>query len=373
MKITSRNFSSWLALIGGVLLATSHTALGADVTFDSNVNVNSNLIVKGTVAVTNNVNVISNLTVRGSVSVTNIVPNQPNTSLYLLGANSDGNDRGGDVVIHGGAGNYVWAGGGNVVITGGPGDYEEGGDVVLQGGTGGFDQSAGNVILRNRINDVPGYGGDGYVTLQTADHTTRFRLQTDGTLNANNNAITGLGALTLGGVTITNWLGANGTLSATNITPSQANQSISISGADSSGFGFTYGGGAVVISGGSGDTSASDDGGAVTLRGGIAWGGHAGDVSIVGGYQGERGRGGNVILQGGAATGDDSSCGSVILKNVDSDNYRAPGYVMLQTSDGTTRFWLQSDGTLNANNNYIAYARVRPQGDLAMGSFTNSP
>jgi hypothetical protein len=357
-----------------------------------------------------NVTITSNLFVNGSLAVTNIGPAQANTSISISGADGDGYGSPGDVLISGGdAGDVETAGG--VVITGGRANPEgHGGEVVLQGGHGTVDGSAGNVILKNRSNEYPGQGGDGYVTLQTSDGTTRFWLREDGTLNANNNAIVNLKGLQLGGATVTNWTVVNGTLSVTNIggslgvasnlvvkgalsvtninstvsiasnllvngtlsvnnnvsmssnlvvngalnansiVPNQANQSITISGADSSGVGPSSGG-AVVISGGSGDTGASDNGGDVTIRGGIAWGGHGGDILIAGGYQGEQGRGGDVILQGGAGA----------------------GHVMLQTSDGTTRFWLQDDGSLNASGNYLVGARIAAQGDLSMGSFTNSP
>jgi hypothetical protein len=45
----------------------------------------------------------------------------------------------------------------------------------------------------------------------------------------------------------------------------------------------------------------------------------------------------------------------------------------LQTFEGTTRFYLQQDGTLNASSSFIKNARILPQGDLTMGVFTNSP
>jgi hypothetical protein len=157
-----------------------------------------------------------------------------------------------------------------------------------------------------------------------------------------------------GNVTITSNLFVNGSLAVTNIGPAQANTSISISGADGDGYGSP---GDVLISGG--------DAGDVE---------NAGGVVITGGRASQEGHGGEVVLQGGRGTAD-GSAGNVILKNRRNDDsgIGGDGLVVLVTSDGTARFWLREDGTLNANGNYLAGARVLPQGDLSMGSFTSSP
>jgi hypothetical protein len=147
-----------------------------------------------------------------------------------------------------------------------------------------------------------------------------------------------------------------GTLSTTNLIPNQANISISIAGGASDG---TTNAGDVVISGGGGGYLAN-----------------GGNVFLKGGRNGYQDTAGSVMLQGGASTYG-SQGGDVILKNNDNNFYTTGdtygGHVRLQTSDGTTRFWLQQNGTLNLSGNYIAYARIVPQGDLSMGSFTNSP
>ena len=142
----------------------------------------------------------------------------------------------------------------------------------------------------------------------------------------------------------------SGSLAVTNIGPGQASMSLYLSGADSDDNGD---GGKVLISGGAGDFYGDYNGGAVVITGGSA--------------SGEGPYGGDVILQGGSG-GSHVYPGNVILRDGGDT-----GYVELQTSEGTTRFYLQQDGTLNANSSFIKNARILPQGDLTMGVFTNSP
>jgi hypothetical protein len=166
-----------------------------------------------------------------------------------------------------------------------------------------------------------------------------------------------------GNVTVSSNLTVDGSVSATNIVPSQASASIAIAGAISSG---SAAGGSVLISGGHAgyDLAAGN----VVVQGGTGtYGGAGGNVLLLGGVGSAFTTGGNVILQGGT-NAPGYTVGSVILQNQGSG-----GYVELQTSDGTTRFWLQSDGTFNASGNYINDAKITPQGDLTMGSFTNYP
>ena len=161
-----------------------------------------------------------------------------------------------------------------------------------------------------------------------------------------------------GNLTVTNDALVGDTLSVTNIVPFQANAAVFLKGSDSDG---NADGGGLVLSGGAGydhtgDGYGSNNGGSILITGGASPGGQSGSV----------------ILQGGNGTAGEYAngyAGDVVLKN--GVSYLAVGgNVKLETSDGTTRFYLQSDGTLNANNNYIKNSRVLPQGDLSMGSFT---
>ncbi|HVM60285.1 MAG TPA: hypothetical protein VMV72_05395 [Verrucomicrobiae bacterium] len=141
----------------------------------------------------------------------------------------------------------------------------------------------------------------------------------------------------------------NGSLSVTNIGPSQPDQSLYLSGSDSDDNGAA---GNVVITGGAGDWYYGDYCG--------------GDVLITGGASANGTTAGNVILQGGQSMlGREGSPGSIFL--------RSAGDIEFQTGEGVPLLALYNDGTLNAHNNYLINVRIVPQGDLSMGSFTNSP
>jgi hypothetical protein len=189
MKRLSREFRFLPVLFCAVAFCTAQVALG-DTNFPGNVTVSSNLVVNGT------------------ASLTNIVPNSASSSVYISGANNSGSTSAGAVVITGGGAGFE-APAGNVVLQGGGGGYQSnGGSIILQGGYATYQSIAGDVILKNMTNLYTGTlnGTDGFVKLQTANGTTRFYLQTDGTLNASSDAIVNIGALNLASVTITNWV-----------------------------------------------------------------------------------------------------------------------------------------------------------------------